>query len=270
MPVNFASMLQAARGQRGQPPDIQQTLANMRQQLYGMPAQGGQAVGQPNLGGDMIQQPNLGAGNISDLMQRNPPQAPGKPAWQQLAELGIGGQGSPAANQAALAAAQGGAAAPGVSGNIGDALQAATGGGLQAGAPPGSGFVDPMNVTLDRMNVTPEIVARFQADVERMQREGVDVNGNPIQLIAWNGGRNPSAPTAPQTVQTLPATMTIPPNPNIKPALQGAMTPGVMQPRQPAQQRIAAARQGIRQGVQQALRKPARAPVSAGPRGATR
>lgn len=305
---NIASILQGARGlrgsaQRGQPPDIQATLASLRQQLYGMPQQGvagpggpmtgggpylnpggdpnagrsfGQTTGGPAGGGTM--QPNLGG----DTLQQPRPQ----PAWQQLAALGLGGQGSPAANRAALLAAQAGqpGGAPGIGGaqqgdgtvmtdgglpagaggaaaNVGAELQNVNGGGLQGGPRGGVGPAPPG--------------ATWRADPSMADTGGgmwVGASGQPVdwqgrsveEVLRTGGGPGPFAAQTPASAQTLPATMTTAP-PNLKPTFQGAMTPGLVQPQMPAQQRIQQARQGIRQGVQRALRKPATTTGTAAP-----
>jgi hypothetical protein len=259
---NIASILQGA-GQRGQPPDIQQALANMRLQLYGMPQQGSPS------GNGLQVDPGFAGRQIGGGATQ--PQHP-MPAWQQLAQMGIGGQGSAAGNRAALQAAQGGQS---------------FGGGL-----PTAGVTPDQNNQLppELLNAKPMPFPEFDPNNQQGNNQGppvgmdftgrsfgpapVPITGGGLQpplAPAPNGGAPPAPAPGIYGAGELPATMTAPPVQTsvTKPTLQPATAPqsqapvrqAIMQPRMPAQQRIAQARQGIRAGVQQALRRPAPAAV---------
>lgn len=240
-------------GVTGGPGGVQTMLANLRNQLYGPQAL--QAVGGTP--------------------------AAGKPAWQQLREAGIGGQGSPAANRAALAGLQGGGpigTGPGIQTMearltpdqvpqvVRDAMagrQNVTGGGLMA---PTGTAVDPGFVGT---NVNPQATMDYWTP-ERM------ASAQPMSSVydPQGGGA--------QAAQPLPATMTAPVLPTAKPGAaggtQGATGPtatpikpsmtaagpsaspavlGTQEFRGPNARRITQARSSIYNNVRNALRKPA-------------
>ena len=283
----LASMGQAGGGQGG---NMQTMLGNLRQQLYG-PQALQQLGGGPAGGGAMQpQQPGLGANGLPPRLQalaaRDPAAAQARFAQFQAGQL-PGQQGGTASG---LQGTEQGSS-PGAAGNVGDALQAANGGGLQAGRPmQGPGYVGMEFGPQDPNFWTPERMANAQPmpmPTVDLGAPGGSRQGQINDFIRSQVGL-PNPGSAGATASTLPTTMTAAPPQNLKPTFQGAAGPEVRQPANPSTTapavgaalkpaaagvnpaalgtadfkgpnagRLTAARQGIYNNVRQALRRPA-------------